>query len=401
MYRNWKKVSALGLAVLIGCTLPMGTLLAAEDKAETVQEPGENSSVDNNVLHDDDTLDNGSIADNENTSGDESATDNEDNTGAAGSLDNENPSGDETSPNDEDIQDEVNTDNESAGDETGADNSQKDVVEGIPESQLPPIKQKAPALGTEAAVSMDAPEIAITWQGKDLTNSLGGQVSYEYINYSMQGFAFEVSASHAARIFYYLDKVTDRNDEAKGAEQMDSLSWTQKQSDAENISLLNDGTYVLYVKAEGDGGQVTYARSDGIVGDTQAPKVIGAEDGKAYPEGTVFQIEDDNLESVTINGKPVALSADGKYQVTANGTSCVIKAKDKAGNFTSCSIAITGKDPSEDGNVISKSGVYALKKGVSYQLSAGKWKISGDSSVYAGGNDFYVKADQNCMLIKY
>ena len=35
MYRNWKSAAALGLALLLGCMMPMSTMLAAEDDAGT------------------------------------------------------------------------------------------------------------------------------------------------------------------------------------------------------------------------------------------------------------------------------------------------------------------------------------------------------------------------------
>lgn len=34
MYRNWKNMAALGLAVLLGCMMPMSTILAVEEDAE-------------------------------------------------------------------------------------------------------------------------------------------------------------------------------------------------------------------------------------------------------------------------------------------------------------------------------------------------------------------------------
>lgn len=431
MYRNWKKVSALGLAVLLGCTLPMGTMLAAEDKTETVQGTGENSLADE-LKEDADTSDKEGITVGGNPSGDEGSADkgnnSEDGGGAdqgnpsedGSSADKENPSGDANISDDEnnagdenlsgdvnisdggDIQDEVNGESGNAGDETDAGNSPNGTDESIPQSKLPAIQQKAP--GTEAAASIGAPEISITWQGRNLTSSPGGKISYEYINYNVKVFSFEVSASqggNAVQLSYYLDKVSDMDDEAKETEDLEKLTAWASITSGNTIPLLNDGTYVLYVKAEGEDGQITYVRSCGIVGDTQAPKVIGVEEGKAYPEGTVFQIEDANLESVTINEKPVVLSADGSYQVVANGTSCVIKAKDKAGNQTVRSFSISGKDPAQDGNVISGSGIYALKKGISYHLAEGRWKTGSDNTVYAGGSDFYVKTDKDYMLIRY
>lgn len=38
MCRNWKGAAALGVTVLLGCMLPMSTMLAAEDDVETETE---------------------------------------------------------------------------------------------------------------------------------------------------------------------------------------------------------------------------------------------------------------------------------------------------------------------------------------------------------------------------
>lgn len=362
MYRNWKKTAALGLAVLIGCMMPMSTMLAAEDDAKT----GVSSVSDNDVLHgDENTPDSEKISDGDNIP---------DSTDVGDGLDDEKK---------------LNKDEETGGDEGNTDDESVDL-------------ETAPAVRKAQARNAEAPKIAIKWNGRDLTCEPGGKVAYEYMNYNVKAFAFEVSASHAADISYYLNKVTDVEEDAMEIEELEAASATWPQlSSGETIQFNNDGTYVLYVKAVGENGQSSYARSGGIVGDTQAPEVTGVEEGKPYTEGTVFQIADANLESVTINEKPVELSADGKYQVTANGTSCVIKVKDKAGNETVRSITVLENGTLETDNVISRNGIYALKAGEKYHLGQGKWKISGDRSVYQGGNDFYVKADGNYGFWKY
>ncbi|MDE5716143.1 MAG: hypothetical protein K2I53_00745, partial [Lachnospiraceae bacterium] len=109
--------------------------------------------------------------------------------------------------------------------------------------------------------------------------------------------------------------------------------------------------------------------------------------------------EDANLESVLVNEQQVS-PEDGKYKVAANGTSCVIRAKDKAGNETICSISVSGNGTPEESNVISASGEYTLKAGVKYHLAEGKWKVDGDKSVYPGGSDFYVTADGSYQFTK-
>lgn len=299
MYKNWKRMAALALTVLLGCMIPMGTILAAGD-AET---------------------------------------------GAVSLSGNDGP-------------------------------------------QLP------------------APEIVITRGGDNKTCSLGGAVSLEYTN---NGNAlFEVSVTPNGRevtLFYALDKVTDVEAEAKNAGQMDSLAWGEITSPPMSIeSLQGDGCYVVYVKAEA-GTQKFYARSNGIVVDTQKPVIKEAGSGqplvsgKTYPKDTRFVVEEANLKSVLVNQQP-AVCEGGSYKAVAkeNSTSCEIKVIDLAVNEETCAITLSDSGAPEpespdDGNVISKGGKYALKAGVKYRLAGGNWKVDGDKSVYRGGNDFYVTVD--------
>lgn len=257
---------------------------------------------------------------------------------------------------------------------------------------------------SENDVELPAPEIVITRGGGNRVCDLGGAVTFEYTN--NWGALFEVSVNPNGRevaLSFALDSVTDMGAEAKTKEQMDSLAWAAIPAPPVNIKPLGDGCYVVYVKAQA-GTQTFYARSGGIVVDTVNPVIKGVEEGKTYPAGTVFQVEDANLDSVLVNEAP-AVSDGGNYKVAANGnsTSCVIRAKDKAGNETVCSIGVTGTEtpepkpeepePPQTDNVISQSKEYTLKAGVKYHLAEGNWKVEGDKSVYRGGSDFYVTAD--------
>lgn len=364
MCRKWRRAAALGVTVLLGCMVPMSTMLAAEDDVKT-----EVDSVSNNDMSDEDV----------------------DLMQTAGALN----------------------------------------VEGTEPNVVPNAEK--------TSESMDAPEIVIKRDGVNKACSLGGEIVFEYTNNSW-GATFEVSVNSSDQeisLFYCQNKVTDMKAEAKTEEQMDSLYWLEETSPV-SISPLNDGCYVIYVKVIA-GAKTYYARSSGIVVDTVKPVIKGVEAGKSYSEGTLFQVEDANLDYVLVNEQPAALE-NGSYKVAANGTSCVIRAKDKAGNEETCSIIVLGNDkpgedtpgedkpggdtpgedkpgedtpgedtpgedkPGEDtpetDNVISRSGEYALKAGVKYHLAEGKWRLAGDKSVYQGGNDFYVNADGNYTFSK-
>lgn len=330
MHKKWKSVAALGMAALLGCLMPMGTMLAAEEDTEAVQES----------------------------------------------------EADSVSDTDEGYDGEVNVDeNEITGDEG--------------------IEVMSEAEDTEAAGNNNASVIDITLNDgvSCKVDGLGGKIDFKYVNHLGERFDVSVSPDDKnVSLYYYLNEVDDITADAKNEEQMASL-WPDGSSSPTIFGLSENKNYVLYVKAVGKDGQITYARSCGIVVDTIAPKIVGLEEGKAYPEGTTFEVEEANLDSVLVNEKPVSPDSDGNYQVSANGTSCVIRVKDKAGNEKTCSITVTARTPNANG-VISVNGTYALKADIAYQLAEGSWQVSGDGTVYQGGNTFYVKKDGDYRFTK-
>ncbi len=350
MHRKWKKVSALGLAVLLGCLMPMSTMLAAEDDTEVVRDIEADSDSDADVASDAETI----------TDDDESI-------------------GDEVDTDDESAGDEVDADDENTGDEADADNDGNEGIEVMSETEEPE------AGDIEVQENTAAPVIDITLNGDSCkVDGLSGDIDYKYTNSSDPMLAWSASQNGTEiMLYYYLDD--NPGDKAK-----DDIAWSEKCSSMQ-WTLSSNKTYVLYVKAVGADGQTTYARSCGIVVDTVAPKIVGVEDGNTYPAGTTFTVEDANLDVVMVNESPVTPEADGSYQVKANGTNCMIRAKDKAGNEKTCSITVLGEEPTEN-TVISASGTYSLKTGTSYQLATGKWQVGGDSTVYQGGRTFYVKS---------
>lgn len=387
MCRNWKKVPALGLAVLIGCMLPMGTMLAAEENAGTVQENEAKSDSDSDALQDDKTISEEEKKDDENHT-DKGKTDSHEN-----DIDKE-----KTDSHENDAEEEKTDENDADDEGDIVDEVKENRDEADNANTTPPIRQKAPAKAAKSPESIEALEIEITSEGKPLTFDLGGEITYEHVNHT--GRSFNVSVTQGDQsISYFFCLKADSGKEALEEEQMGSLAWTEIVSSG-GILLPEDGSYVLYVKA-GEDENVTYKRSGGIVVDTKAPVISGVEDGKTYQEGTEFQVEDANLESIFVNDQPVALKEDGKYQVTAkdNSTSCVIKAKDKAGNETNCSITVSGK--SLEGDTISGSGTYSLKANTPYKLGGGNWSVQGSKTVYRGGSTFYVKTDGDYTFWKH
>lgn len=394
MYKKWKSVAALGMAVLIGCMMPVDTMIVA---AEENQQEIEVDSVSDNDAVDDD----GAILDGENTGDEENVDDGiiDDEENVDDEIVDDDNVGDETDADaDENTGDEVNEEDENADDEVSAD--EDEYVEDEVNTGNDGIALMSEAEGIETRESNTAPVINIMLGEERCTYSLGGEIEFKYVNNSSQAFKCSASQDDQPISFsYYLDKVEDTATKAKGEAEMNDLAWQSAQSSSESIPLSSDARYVLYVKVEA-GEQTTYACSRGVVVDTKAPMIVeGVVNGGTYPEGTEFHILDTNLESVKVNGTNVSSEWNTVYRVSANGTStsCVIWAKDKAGNEMTCSINVS-RSPAE--NVISASGIYSLTAGTSYQLAAGQWQVGGDKSVYSGGSTFYVKEDGDYTFTK-
>ena len=160
MYRNWKSAAAMGLAVMLGCMMPMSTMLAAETEAETGT-----GSVDGDVVYGDETAaDSGDAASEENGS----APDGE-NVPEAGSLPNgENApeagdvSGGENTPENGGVTNGQNTPED--GNVPDAETPGSEDADGIRDAGVlsaPTAKSGARTEDAKDAGSVNAPEIII------------------------------------------------------------------------------------------------------------------------------------------------------------------------------------------------------------------------------------------------
>lgn len=89
--------------------------------------------------------------------------------------------------------------------------------------------------------------------------------------------------------------------------------------------------FVIYVRIEDNAGNVTLIGSDGATFDTTAPEIVGVENGKTYYVTKKVAIDDENFESVTLNGESVE---DVFTLVGDKDATYVIRTEDKAGNVT-------------------------------------------------------------------
>ena len=105
--------------------------------------------------------------------------------------------------------------------------------------------------------------------------------------------------------------------------------WTDN-SDFD-IEVKDMDKFIIYARIEDNAGNVTFIGSDGATFDTAAPEIIGIENGKTYYVTKKVAIDDENLESATLNGEPVetVFTLKGDTEATY-----IIRAVDKAGNVT-------------------------------------------------------------------
>ena len=149
--------------------------------------------------------------------------------------------------------------------------------------------------------------------------------------------------SGVASVSYYISDGELTEDEVKALD-----SWTAGNTDKTTFSISPDKSCVVYARITDNQGNVTYISSDGMVFDGTSPSITGVTDGETYCTSQTVTVTDDNLESVTVNGKEQALS-DGKFTLGAASGAQTIEAADKAGNITTVTVTVNaGHDYSTD-----------------------------------------------------
>lgn len=134
----------------------------------------------------------------------------------------------------------------------------------------------------------------------------------------------EDDASGVKSVLYFKsDKVLTDNEVRAITDWTDNSDFDIEAKDMEK--------FVIYVRIEDNAGNVTFIGSDGAIFDTAAPEIVGVENGKTYYVTKKVAIDDENFESVTLNGEPVeeVFLLAGDTEATY-----IIRAVDKAGNVT-------------------------------------------------------------------
>ncbi len=167
MRKNWKRLSVMGMAVLIGCLMPVGTMMAAEENMEAVQTAG---SVSDNTLSDD----NKDNPDDKLNAGSGENVDNAANDSGTGAEDDAKDDG-------ADADNDVKTDGEGTAESIDGEANADDEISGTL-AAMPAVELTTTVSGVTTPQSVGAPVIDIKWQGQSRTYGLGGKIEYEYVN---------------------------------------------------------------------------------------------------------------------------------------------------------------------------------------------------------------------------
>ena len=125
-----------------------------------------------------------------------------------------------------------------------------------------------------------------------------------------------------------------------------------------------------------------------------------ADGSTLYVKDITITASDDNLLSLTVNGKPVDLTVEGNIITLSPGNGFakfVITAEDKAGLIRTIEFVLMAEWLKD--RVIPADLLLPLQAGEGYILNDGKWVVTteqgGDPTVYNGGMDVYVNGDGN------
>ena len=182
-----------------------------------------------------------------------------------------------------------------------------------------------------------------------------------------------------------------------------------------NRSNFSDDTYVVSETADGirlylkktDTGEMTDVISIAHLRiDKAVPVLKDVVNGETYySDRLVIPVVEDNVKSVTVNGKAVTLEQD------ENGNSVLVLTpeaevkeyevfiSDKAGNEAVYAFKLATESMLEG---LVHEGEMTLIPGTKYMFPKGSnWKMSGEDMIYGGGTSFYVKSEKTVQFSKY
>ena len=113
-----------------------------------------------------------------------------------------------------------------------------------------------------------------------------------------------------------------------------------------------DDEYVIYVRLTDSSNNSCYISSNGIVLDSTAPIIEGVVNEKIYCEAQTVTIIEKYVHTVTLNGDPVSLDANGRFVISPADSVQKITVIDEAGNTAEVTVTVnsTHTPLADDGN---------------------------------------------------
>ena len=106
------------------------------------------------------------------------------------------------------------------------------------------------------------------------------------------------------------------------------------------LSIDPDNEYIIYVRLTDKAGNTNYICSDGIVLDGTSPVITGIENGKTYCEAQTVTINENYIDTVTVNGTPITLDENNSFVLDSSVGEQKITVTDKAGNSTEMTVTV-------------------------------------------------------------
>lgn len=101
-----------------------------------------------------------------------------------------------------------------------------------------------------------------------------------------------------------------------------------------------NGKYIVYVMLTDESLNITYLRSDRITIDNISPVIAGIENGKTYCAEQTVTVDEEYIDTVTVNGTAVTLDENNSFVLSpADGEQEIIVA-DKAGNTVEMTVTV-------------------------------------------------------------
>ncbi|MBQ8147554.1 MAG: hypothetical protein IJ040_02060 [Lachnospiraceae bacterium] len=171
----------------------------------------------------------------------------------------------------------------------------------------------------------------------------------------------------------------------------------------ESLALTENMTSIYLMKADTEEKTAEIPLDTASVKvDIQEPAIIGAVNGSTiYKDKAQITVTDENLSALTVNGEAVQFR-NGKAVLTLDAeygsVEYVIVAKDKAGHEKK--ITVTVATPWLETGIIPSGSTVKLNAEQAYTFGSGTWQVSGDTTNYAGGVQFYVQTEGSYVFKK-